>query len=585
MLNELKNGTNFFDIVSLTVNNQDFDSTQKKRESYKLLKLIDYFNNNFRIYTEKQYFITFSEWNQLLTNDVCRDYLTYVLTKDLKIILGEIDVDSIMKHKIPYIITKYNRIEQVLRDAKSKSENGNENGAISLNHYWTAMEDLIEEIAVLFPEKSQAKVKKYVQIVNKTIDIQKSIEARNYGLMINHGGELLGLMLNKKRPLNNSDFEIILKKKYSNNRHRFKELDSVFKNLNTEFNSFKFSHDIGYKNFKEKLKEEQSLKYGREIHNLLCKNQQIINLLIRITNIMEPQNISNSFTDTCKLIQDIDPDFDRIIELIVDLKEKKGVKGRLEKYLDYYLYTKFFNVSKKDSVYLENNTSLVLDRTINTFNFISDVLTVQSSKELSKLITTKAAPVSSYKIKRFSRFSIDINSYPLFYAGFETVTATQKTAPVFGFSCPIGISFSFGTLYRNTKSDHFHKQHTFRNKNGNFHALRGNAFTATISLIDLGAVVAYRIQHGDEKENPLPQSVKIQQFIAPGLYFSYGIRRTPLVIKFGGQFNPQLRKITETNETQKFSDTFRVNLGIAFDIPLFNVWNRTKREVGIFSNL
>src|SRR5690606_14107848 len=56
-------------------------------------------------------------------------------------------------------------------------------------------------------------------------------------------------------------------------------------------------------------------------------------------------------------------------------------------------------------IFAELNSKSSLDNVLNILSFISDILTVSDSKELTQIILSKAAPVSSYKISRNSRFS------------------------------------------------------------------------------------------------------------------------------------------------------------------------------------
>lgn len=212
----------------------------------------------------------------------------------------------------------------------------------------------------------------------------------------------------------------------------------------------------------------------------------------------------------------------------------------------------------------------------NFFSFISDLLKAKNSKDVVNIVDAYGAPVSSYKIKRNSRFSVDINSYPGVFIGLEKPyqTATINNPllkPVGGFSCPVGLSYSFGTNKKSKAAKN--KEITYRSLRGKVKELTGQSLTVTGTIIDIGAVVAYRLTNDSTKG--LPKDVTFEQFFSPGAYFQWGIKKTPLCLFIGIQVNPKIRELQKAEE---LNSMVRGSMGIAFDIPIFHVVHTRTNE-------
>lgn len=590
ILDEIKQGTNFFDLIELTIKNNGLCG---EKISLKLLKLVSYFNNNLRTYNSTHYFPKISDWNKIQNSYFGEKYINHYLHSDLKYILGE-DYDTTrVKKRIPYIIVKYNRLEQVLRELATNSDQGKGNGVSNLYQYWNAIEDLISEISTLFKEEGE--IVKYIEVIHTAIEIQKSIEAKNFGSMVNHSSHLLQLLINQSEPINNTDFEIFIRKKYKEKPNNYEDLYNAYKAFDT-VNIKRINNKREYKQIKKddfngmfqpqkKLfflrYRDTIIAYHRDSIIITC-NSDTIDLDTAFTKIDEKIQIHVKEKDTIYSFNDTTKQ-----SIILNTLISKSDNNNKD-FISYYLYTKLFQYSDQDSIYILNNSSIVLDHIINTLSFIVDILTVENSKDLSKLITSKAAPVSSYKIKRNNRFSIDLNSFPQLYAGVEVTKkklffkekVDNSWAGVTGFSCPIGVSLSWGTKSK-CDSPLSLKRSSYIKKNGQYKYLKGNSNSILLSIIDIGAVVSFRITNGEEPS--LPKKIVFEQFLAPGIYYMHGIKKTPLVFTIGTQFTPKLRSFGE-EETELFG-AIRFSAGIAFDIPLYNVYHFTKRQSRIYSDL
>lgn len=207
---------------------------------------------------------------------------------------------------------------------------------------------------------------------------------------------------------------------------------------------------------------------------------------------------------------------------------------------------------------------------LTTAEFFTDVMAAGNSKQLSQVIESYAMPPNSYKIKRNTRYSIDLDAYVGLYGGVEylgskTPDSVKSFAPVWGLSAPIGISFSWGSR-RDTKVG---EPASFLDKSGNPKTLSGNNFSITVSLLDIATPLAFRLSN--DSQEALPKSLSWSQLFSPGLHFRWGIRNTPLCFSTGLQYTPQLRKMDLRASDQQ---AYRAYAGVFFDLPLFNIYKR-----------
>ncbi len=177
------------------------------------------------------------------------------------------------------------------------------------------------------------------------------------------------------------------------------------------------------------------------------------------------------------------------------------------------------------------------------------VASAQSSEEVADAIESVALPVGSASIKRKTKSNIALNAYIGLAGGSEYYGTTATWKGIFGMTAPVGVAFSWG-----------HGCCSSSNKSA-------GSSSIFVSLIDVGALSTFRID--DDETEALPE-VTLANIFAPGLYYVYGIPKTPLSIGLGAQLGPQLRKITATDAT--LHDDLNVSLRafVAVDIPLIN---------------
>ncbi|HWW40793.1 hypothetical protein, partial [Pedobacter sp.] len=195
-------------------------------------------------------------------------------------------------------------------------------------------------------------------------------------------------------------------------------------------------------------------------------------------------------------------------------------------------------------------------------SFINDVMLANNSQSLSGVIANYASPPQSYRVKRSSRFSFDLNAYVGIVAGLEGL---DRPHFAYGLTAPIGVSFSWSGTKRPGRQ-------MVVNKDGHIVYLRGNSNAISLTIIDIGAAVRYRF--ANDASSGLPRQVNLSQFISPALQYHFGIKNTPLDVVVGYQYLPKLRTfddLSSSDNTIKSASEF--NIGVVFDLPLMNFYH------------
>ena len=209
--------------------------------------------------------------------------------------------------------------------------------------------------------------------------------------------------------------------------------------------------------------------------------------------------------------------------------------------------------------------------------FLAAVVESKDADEIKRAIQAVALPAGSYSIKRRAFRNISLNSYPGLTGGMELASnnTNNNWAPNFGFTAPIGLAYSWGYKTKIDGYKYFTKP-AYRRRVEHSTKLEGNRFlsghsgTLYLPLIDLGAVVLFRL---DNNGDALPEDIGFQQIFSPGIMYAHGLPDLPISIMGGMQVSPQLRKIDE----QK-ANSFRFNVSIVVDLPLANFHTQMKRR-------
>ena len=254
---------------------------------------------------------------------------------------------------------------------------------------------------------------------------------------------------------------------------------------------------------------------------------------------------------------------------------------------------KIFINKNKDATDDSDKKKIVLDQFAFYANFITDIITADSTTNLTEIINRYAQPVGSYSIKRKNYWSIDVNAYPNLFAGSESPFKSsdinlkyldkEKNKFVMGVSAPIGISFSRGQIGKNKKA----------------------SLSFFLPIVDIGAAFSYRWSDtyattyvnakGGKTDTTINKlgglpKIKFSQIFAPGAYLIFGFRNVPIACMIGGQLSPKLRSIDisipDTNNTNAEVvaktidyDMWRFSAGISVDISIFNLYHRKNKNL------
>lgn len=190
-------------------------------------------------------------------------------------------------------------------------------------------------------------------------------------------------------------------------------------------------------------------------------------------------------------------------------------------------------------------------------SFAANVVNAKSAADVKDAIQAVAMPSGSSRVKRMSAFNVALNAYVGPFIGYERSSALdENTEPnSYGITAPIGVAISKGyACWLNGK--HI------------------SSWSLFVSVIDLGAVTAFRFSDSETEEIP---TIQLKNILAPGAFVVYGFGNTPLSLMLGAQVGPSLRKVSATSNTVADNMYYRFIASLAVDIPMFNFYTAPKR--------
>ncbi|MFH0843722.1 MAG: hypothetical protein V1903_14045 [Bacteroidota bacterium] len=192
--------------------------------------------------------------------------------------------------------------------------------------------------------------------------------------------------------------------------------------------------------------------------------------------------------------------------------------------------------------------------------FMAAVVNAGTSQDVQTAIESFALPAGSFRIKRESGFNVSLNSYLGLFTGHEFMnTIPDKPIQVnnVALSAPVGISFTKGAI----------KNRYPKHPAG----AKGTAIGGFISLIDIGALASFRFK---DTTSQVASRIMLKDILAPGIFFNWSIRNSPVTLLAGGQIGPMLREVTG-NEFKK-NDNYYIRYGVSVlvDIPILNLFNK-----------
>jgi hypothetical protein len=201
----------------------------------------------------------------------------------------------------------------------------------------------------------------------------------------------------------------------------------------------------------------------------------------------------------------------------------------------------------------------------NFSELLTEIAGTRDGESLANVIEAYALPTGSYRLKRNSGFSLDLNAYAGAYYGQERIDGQNSYRSVYGITAPVGLAFSIGTAKGNKVAQH--EDRTFLNRKGKIKRRTQSSWTIDLTVIDVGAILSYRFGNSESSEQGLPKEVKWSQVISPGVNLRYGLKGTPLCFGIGAQKSAELRTIKDEQK-----GALRFHFTAAFDLPLINIY-------------
>lgn len=234
--------------------------------------------------------------------------------------------------------------------------------------------------------------------------------------------------------------------------------------------------------------------------------------------------------------------------------------------------------------------------------FMAAVAQARTPEQMEQAISAVALPAGSSAIKRRTFTSISLNAFAGPTNGAEWLYQ-GKLNPLqldgeqlrynVGFTAPIGLAFTRAVRGNALAPRLWHKRsvqqrsaqgYHYLNQRGKEHYLKGRAIGIFLAVLDLGALVQYRLNDATNN-SPLPAKVSLRQVFAPGVFVQYHLGRSPLTAFVGAQISPKLRIIADTTVPAATTpipnaNAFRLNAGLVVDIPLVHLLARSETRQG-----
>lgn len=198
-------------------------------------------------------------------------------------------------------------------------------------------------------------------------------------------------------------------------------------------------------------------------------------------------------------------------------------------------------------------------------SFMINILDATDSSAVEKALD-ELVPEGDYKAKNDASFTVSLSSFPGIFLGGEVVsknhtgTATaSSTAFAPGVYLPIGLDVDLGFKWG--------KQANNKPRYGSI----GLLFQA----IDLGAVLDYRVNNGDQTVSTAP-NIALKQFLSPGAALILHLPNSPLVLGGGINYSPGLRTISQAGEANYQANALRYGIFLAVDVTFFNFFASKK---------
>lgn len=240
-------------------------------------------------------------------------------------------------------------------------------------------------------------------------------------------------------------------------------------------------------------------------------------------------------------------------EIYLDINELKYASAILNVAVVYD--TIFSKRGKSKNVF--NTGSLI----IRYGNFAAIISKAETSDQVRRALETIALPAGSSRLKRGSAINIALNAYVSGYYGEEKFTFLKDNErrvqwrTTAGLSAPVGIGLSKGSDFP-------------------FGKKWRSSYTVFASIVDLGVFASFRF---NDTINDIRPKIALENIFSPGLYFIYGVPKSPISIGGGLQYGPTLRKIEPSTATIEPRQYLKWCFFVGVDIPFMNFYSKPKR--------
>jgi hypothetical protein len=218
------------------------------------------------------------------------------------------------------------------------------------------------------------------------------------------------------------------------------------------------------------------------------------------------------------------------------------------------IFNTVFDTSKITDKNEKEKYAKISSKLLKYGSFVALVAQASSSDEVEAAIEAIALPTGSSRIKRESAVNISVNAYCGLFIGQNRNYFWSKPDYSYGITAPIGIAASWG----------------HRCFFGNNCKARASS-SVFISIVDLGAITAFRFIN----DSATVSKIQLKDIISPGIFYSYGIPKCPISLNLGCQLAPLLTSVGSTNSYAE-KRAFRFTFGICVDLPILNLYNKSK---------
>jgi hypothetical protein len=197
---------------------------------------------------------------------------------------------------------------------------------------------------------------------------------------------------------------------------------------------------------------------------------------------------------------------------------------------------------------------------------IASLASATNQQDFTAALDSYALPAGSFTQIQHESRSWTLNAYFGGELGAEILTGglsgtnAHRVAPRLGLTAPVGFAYNWAkpTAIDDTSSKSF---------------FQTGSQSVFFSVLDVGAVASFRLESGSGGR---VASVQWSNIVAPGIYYVWTMKNTPLSVMVGTEYGPELRDISATggNTLQRAVWQLPV-VAFTFNIPLFQFWGST----------